>query len=398
MLRPGSRNRAYSAQRRRRRGMGTKAPQKGWGGDGVRRNARSYTPRWPNLVAFAQAWEPALPWGSSPGGAMNPDAADTLGIDGRWFDPLWRITVDLTPLEQALLDSWPVRRLGFVAHAGAASLTTTRTYSRLEHSLGVLALVAHFAPDDQVARATALLHDVGHLPFSHTLEGIEGLDHHELGHARIRSMGELLAQHGLDAERLLEVDDGRIDSPLTSRPGGMKLDHLDSFLRSGQAHGRTRSLPAMVLSRLRLLEGTVDTDAETGAELVRLAVAEARAQRSPADVVPVAVLRHLVTTALSGEDPDLSVEELVEMTDDELLAALRDCPSTAEEAEMFQKHPLSWRLLAEHDDEGAGTARVEHRITRTYLDPPSVDGELLQSSEADELRRGLPLVFVLHRR
>ena len=328
---------------------------------------------------------------------MNPDAADTLGIDGRWFDPLWRITVDLTPLEQALLDSWPVRRLGFVAHAGAASLTTTQTYSRLEHSLGVLALVAHFAPDDQVARATALLHDVGHLPFSHTLEGIEGLDHHELGHARIRSMGELLAQHGLDAERLLEVDDGRIDSPLTSRPGGMKLDHLDSFLRSGQAHGRTRSLPAMVLSRLRLLEGTVDTDAETGAELVRLAVAEARAQRSPADVVPVAVLRHLVTTALSGEDPDLSVEELVEMTDDELLAALRDCPSTAEEAEMFQKHPLSWRLLAEHDDEGAGTARVEHRITRTYLDPPSVDGELLHSSEADELRRGLPLVFLLGR-
>ena len=86
------------------------------------------------------------------------------------------------------------------------------------------------------------------------------------------------------------------------------------------------------------------------------------------------------------------------MTDDELLAALRNCPSTAEEAEMVQKHPLSWRLLAEHDDEGAGTARVEHRITRTYLDPPSVDGELLHSFEADELRRRLPLVFVLHRR
>src|SRR5690625_1373094 len=99
---------------------------------------------------------------------MQPDAADTLGIGGSWFDPLWRVPVELSPLERALLDSWPVRRLGMVAHAGAAALTTTQTYSRLEHSLGVLALVAHFAPQDALARATALLHDVGHLPFSHT--------------------------------------------------------------------------------------------------------------------------------------------------------------------------------------------------------------------------------------
>ncbi|MGP9683822.1 HD domain-containing protein [Brachybacterium sp. AOP3-A1-3] len=334
---------------------------------------------------------------------MSPDAADTLGLDGRWFDPLWRITVELSPLEQALLDSWPVRRLGAISHAGAASLTTTQTYSRLEHSLGVLALVAHFAPDDQLARASALLHDVGHLPFSHTLEGIDGLDHHELGHSRVRAMGELLAQHGIDADDVNAVDDGRLVSPLTSGRGGMKLDHLDSFLRSGQAHGRTRGLPSDLLERLRLRDGTVDTDPRTGAELVRLAVAEARAQRSPADVLPVAVLRHLVTTALSGEEPDLTVAELVEMTDDELLAALRRCPSTAEEAEAFRHHPLSWRLLAEHDehdeteDGPSRAARVEHRITRTYLDPPSVDGELLHTREAEDLRRGLPLVFVLRR-
>ncbi|MGO1285996.1 MAG: HD domain-containing protein [Brachybacterium tyrofermentans] len=331
---------------------------------------------------------------------MSPDAADTLGIDGRWFDPLWRITVELSPLEQALLDTWPVRRLGAISHAGAASLTTTQTYSRLEHSLGVLALVAHFAPEDQLARASALLHDVGHLPFSHTLEGIDGLDHHELGHTRVRAMGELLAQHGIDADDVNAVDDGCLASPLTSGSGGMKLDHLDSFLRSGQAHGRTRGLPSELLEHLRLRDGTVDTDPRTGAELVRLAVAEARAQRSPADVIPVAVLRHLVTTALTGKDPELSIEELTGMTDDELLAALRRCPSTAEEAEAFRRHPLSWRLLADHDETEDGpsrAARVEHRITRTYLDPPSVDGELLHSPEAEDLRRGLPLVFVLRR-
>src|SRR5699024_2755164 len=115
---------------------------------------------------------------------MQPDAADTLGIGGSWFDPLWRVPVELRPLERALLDSWPVRRLGRGRPAGAAAQASTPAYSRPDLSLGVLALAARFAPQDALARATALLHDVGHLPFSHTLEGIDGLDHHDLGHAR----------------------------------------------------------------------------------------------------------------------------------------------------------------------------------------------------------------------
>ena len=339
---------------------------------------------------------------------MQPDAADTLGIGGSWFDPLWRVPVELSPLERALLDSWPVRRLGMVAHAGAAALTTTQTYSRLEHSLGVLALVAHFAPQDALARATALLHDVGHLPFSHTLEGIDGLDHHDLGHARIRSMSQLLARHGIDAEDVIAVDDGRLPSPRHSRPGGLKLDHLDSFLRSGQAHGRTEELPSVLLERLRLIDGTVDTDEETGTELVRLAVTEARAQRSTADVTPVAVLRHLVTTALSEPDPAFTVEELAVMTDDELLGALRRAPATAEEADVFRLHPLSWQLLADPSsgsqadvsidvDEGAGAPLVQYQITRSYLDVPTVDGELLHSPDVTRLHGELPLFFALRR-
>ena len=53
-------------------------------------------------------------------GHVRDDAVDTLGLDGVWWDPLWRVEVRLTPLEHALLTSWPVRRLAFVAHAGGA--------------------------------------------------------------------------------------------------------------------------------------------------------------------------------------------------------------------------------------------------------------------------------------
>ncbi|MFI5779789.1 HD domain-containing protein [Nocardia sp. NPDC051570] len=124
--------------------------------------------------------------------------------------------------------TWELRRLQFVVHAGAAASTTNQTYTRLEHSLGLLALVAHFAPHDEVARLAALLHDIGHLPFSHTFEGVAGLDHHELGRQRIRELTPLLAEYGMDADEVLGVMDSGT-SVLRGRPGSLKLDHLESL-------------------------------------------------------------------------------------------------------------------------------------------------------------------------
>lgn len=78
---------------------------------------------------------------------------DVLGCGGANPDPLWRIRVQLTGLERELMACWPVRRLAHVAHAGVAAALSTQTCSRLEHSLGLLALVAHFTPEDRVTRA-----------------------------------------------------------------------------------------------------------------------------------------------------------------------------------------------------------------------------------------------------
>jgi hypothetical protein len=319
--------------------------------------------------------------------------ADTIGLDGTWFDPVWRIRVDLTPLERELLDQWWVRRLGLVAHAGAASITTVQNYSRLEHSLGVLALVAHFEPLNEAARAAALLHDIGHLPFSHTLEGLGGLDHHTIGRSRVRQLAPVLERHGLSASTVLAMEGGAVSSPLTSSPGGMKLDHLDSFVRSGQAHGRTRIAPHLVLSQCTLENGTVDTDEETAAELVRLIIAEARAQRGAANVVPIAVLRDLVETALADRGGGLAVEYLAEMTDDELWAVLLATPSTAERTRMFRQHPGAWRLV-DGDDAKASTGSVlKYTIRRGYLDLPTVHGTLMEDDAVQELGDQLPLNY-----
>ena len=329
---------------------------------------------------------------------------DTLGLDGVWWDPLWRVEVRLTPLEHALLTSWPVRRLAFVAHAGGASITTTQGYSRLEHSLGVLALVAHFAPDDHDARLTALLHDVGHLPFSHTLEGLGGLDHHTLGRAAVRA---LAASHGFDAERVIALDEGLEPSVLTPVPGRLKLDHLDSFLRSGQAHGRTTTPPHELLRRLRLVDGAVDADPVTAAEVTDLAVREARAQRSAANLVPVTVLRALVGRLL--DTGALDTATFAAATDDELWARLTTDPATSTEARSLRRHPERWRMLrpaasvtpatsgnVRDDTDTAADAddladAYAHVLRRVYLDLPTADGVPVHDPRVDDLRATVPL-------
>lgn len=158
---------------------------------------------------------------------MNTGVA---GYGTQYVDPLWRVSVSLSPLEQALLRTKPLRRMHMVAHAGAASITTTQSYTRLEHSLGVFALAAHFRPADRLLRAAALLHDIGHLPFSHTFEGIAGLNHHALGVALLHevAIGGTLEAHGIDPQDIADVLSGRTRSAATPLPGLLSLDHLDS--------------------------------------------------------------------------------------------------------------------------------------------------------------------------
>ncbi|MCG7310823.1 HD domain-containing protein [Brachybacterium sp. ACRRE] len=319
--------------------------------------------------------------------------ADTLGLDGRWFDPVWRLEVELTPLELELLDTWWVRRLAFVAHAGIASFTTTQSYSRIEHSLGVLALTAHFAPDDRAARATALLHDIGHLPFSHTLEGLGGLDHHTIGRERVAELDPVLRRHGVEAEEIIAIDEGERPSPLTNAYGALKLDHLDSFLRSGQVHGRTTTSPREMLGRMRLIDGAVDTDEQTADELVDLIVAEARHQRAPSNVVPIAVLKHLVTTALDA-GASFDTADLAQMTDGELWAALLADPVTREVTRELRAHPRRWRmdtLPTDAPSDGSDTGALDVHIRRGYLALPTVDGAMITDPRITALDDALPL-------
>src|SRR5258705_3501918 len=84
-------------------------------------------------------------------------------------DPLWS-NIRLEPDALAIIDSEPFQRLRYVRQLGHAFLVYPgATHTRFEHALGAYHLACRVTKELEVQLA-ALLHDVGHYPFSHALE------------------------------------------------------------------------------------------------------------------------------------------------------------------------------------------------------------------------------------
>ncbi|WP_329882450.1 HD domain-containing protein [Streptomyces sp. BE20] len=316
-----------------------------------------------------------------------------MGLSPVFTDPLWRIPVRLNPVEVALLRTEPLRRLHFVAHGGASTISTLQSYSRLEHTLGVLALVAHFRPEDELLRVAALVHDIGHLPLSHTFEGLSGLDHHAIGLQLLRAdpIRPVLEEHGISARAVVAALGAQPPSPLTNRSNLLNLDHLDSYVRSGRAAGRLDADPAALLGRLRLKDAAVSADRETAASLVGLVCAEARLHTSWDNVGPVSVVRRLARRLL--DSTDLAPAGLARLTDPQLWSALDACEATRVESAMIRYEPHRLKVTAGSAPGVPGDASGwDFSLRKIYSSEPLVDGQRIEVSapelaaELDALR------------
>jgi uncharacterized protein len=114
-------------------------------------------------------------------------------------DPLWN-NIRVDDIALGLIDTAPFQRLRYVRQLGLAYLVYPgATHTRFEHALGAyhlarrtLALLGERSeltridPDEAgIITAAALLHDIGHYPFSHALEEIGALDHEEVARGLI---------------------------------------------------------------------------------------------------------------------------------------------------------------------------------------------------------------------
>ena len=171
-------------------------------------------------------------------------------------DPLWNnIGIDAQAL--TVLDTPPFQRLRYVRQLGHAFLVYPgATHTRFEHALGTYhlarralamlqerdALAGLPADDPLLIRLAALLHDIGHYPFSHALEEA-GLPSHE-GLARERlaqdELARALTATGLadPADRIAALIAGAGTSPLRGLiSGALDLDKIEYLTRDARMCG-----------------------------------------------------------------------------------------------------------------------------------------------------------------
>ncbi|MCY3630266.1 MAG: HD domain-containing protein, partial [Bacteroidetes bacterium] len=157
---------------------------------------------------------------------------------------------------QSLLESPEVQRLRRIKQLGMGSLVfPAAEHSRFPHALGAMGLLsgaldnlkakgARIKKDERLAAMAAiLLHDIGHSPFSHTLESklIHDTKHEEISIALVK---RLKSQMGGLLDMEIEMLEGNYEKPFFNAliSSQLDMDRLDYLCRdshfTGVAEGR----------------------------------------------------------------------------------------------------------------------------------------------------------------
>ncbi|MDD4351676.1 MAG: HD domain-containing protein [Candidatus Gracilibacteria bacterium] len=159
-----------------------------------------------------------------------------------------------------LIDTPEFQRLRRIKQLGTSYLTFHGAeHSRFTHSLGVMHLMTE-ALDElkskdlklenilpkyyQLARIAALLHDIGHGPFSHSFEYLKlGFPHHEETTLKIilgkSEINRVLKRYKINFKELTSIISGSSGLPLVSEllHGHFDIDRADYLLRDSHATG-----------------------------------------------------------------------------------------------------------------------------------------------------------------
>lgn len=269
------------------------------------------------------------------------------------------IEIDGVALE--LLDTPPLQRLRRVKQLGTVDLVyPSANHTRFEHSLGVYKLACDAIDRLNIRgasakhlHAAALLHDIGHTPYSHNIEPIvtrkTGKYHDDVASIlETTPIIHVLEEHNLDPTRIAALisGEGQYGQLLA---GDLDVDRMDYLVRDAHHtgvpfgtidHGRLIRELTFIDGQLVLAEGNVQTAESL---LIARALMNPTVYNHHVARISKAMLRRATEQLLTLNI--ITARELRRMDDYDLHAALRNTDQTQSIARRIANRDLYKRAV-----------------------------------------------------
>lgn len=253
----------------------------------------------------------------------------------------------LTEVERDIIDSQPFQRLRRIRQLAGAHLTyPSAHHTRFEHSLGAMHL-AGIAGDTLYAkgliekelieklRLAALLHDIGHGPFSHLFEEViesQSISHEEIGAEIIKDrLDAILSKHGYSSREIADLSIGNSTNRFLNDiiSGILSVDAMDYLQRdsyfTGAEHARIDA--ERIIKSYDVHEDSLAIDRSALYSLESLMISRYQMFKAVYFHKTVRAAEVMLLHAMRADDLHLidkvrNIDEYLSLTDDTMLAML----------------------------------------------------------------------------
>jgi len=308
----------------------------------------------------------------------------------------------------SILETPEVQRMSNIRQLGLNYLVFPgANHTRLEHSLGVSHLAGIIGKnlnlkDDEIIllKIAGLLHDIGHAPFSHTLENyiIEktGKNHMEIGNEIIKGkldivgkdfmerkrIDEILNESGIDVSTITNIIYSKHNYPQTTLfqeekdekfylkniiSGDLDADQLDYLMRdshyTGVGYGvidLPRILNTMMLKRNMIVYDKKGIEALESVVVARALMYSSVYFHKTARIAETMLLRAV-------EHANIDPLDIIKMNDSELISALMERDGYPREIALRIKYRKLFKkvLILENYSEEINVKKMEREIAET---------------------------------
>lgn len=295
------------------------------------------------------------------------------------------ISIDGIALD--LIDTPSVQRLRHIRQLGTVHLVyPAANHTRFEHSIGVYHLTCQALNALNIAgstadhlKAAALLHDIGHAPFSHNLEELLARHtdrYHDDVSILISSerVGDVLESHGLDPDKVanLIAGHGRYGQLIS---GELDVDRMDYLIRDAHHTGVPYGTidHTRLIQELRFVDGTLALGPGNVEAAESLLVARALMNPTVYNHHVARISKTMLRRAVERliECGAATPEAIHRMDDHDLIVALRSCTDSEAIATRLAHRDLykraawlegesvpDWIKAADHDELRALEAEI----------------------------------------